>query len=72
MRKVLVIELMLLCLLFCLTSIIPLVNANPVPDFKHTSAYATSYVALIILIIVIVDSVIFLVRRKKVTKQSLL
>ena len=68
MRKVLAAMLML----SSLASAIPLVGANPVPDFKHTSAYAASYVALVILVIAIVDSAVFLVGRKKVTKQSLL
>jgi hypothetical protein len=69
MRKVLAVMLML----FCLISALPLVSANPIePYFKHTSAYAASYVALIILVIVIADFAIFSVRRKKLTKQSLL
>ncbi|HLN45803.1 MAG TPA: hypothetical protein VK209_08865 [Candidatus Sulfotelmatobacter sp.] len=68
MRKVLALMLML----FCLASTIPLVYANPIPDFKHTSAYAAVYVAFFILVIAIIDSAIFLVRRKKVTKQSFL
>jgi len=68
MRKVLAVDLML----FCLASAIPLVSANPVPGFRQTSAYAASYVALVILVMAIADSAIFLVRRKKVTKQSLL
>ncbi len=72
MRKVLALMLMLFCLLFYLISTIPLVNANPVPDFNHTSAYAASYVALVILVIAIIDSAIFLARRRKFTKQSLL
>ena len=59
-------------LLFWLASTVPLVTANPVPDFKHTSAYSASYVALIISIAAIASSAIFLVRRKKVTKESLL
>lgn len=67
MRKVLAVMLML----FCLISALPLVSANPV-NIKHTSAYAASYVALIILVIVIADFAIFSVRRKKLTKQSLL
>jgi len=68
MRKVLAVMLML----SSLASALPLVGANPVPDFRHTSAYAASYVALIILVIATVDSAIFLVRRRKVTKQSFL
>jgi len=51
---------------------LPLVSANPVPDFKHTSAYAASNVALVILLIAIASSAIFLVRRKRLIKQSLL
>jgi len=68
MRKVLAVLLMLFCLMLAL----PLVSANPVPDFKHTSAFAASYVALVILLIAIASSAIFLVRRKKLIKQSLL
>lgn len=68
MRKVLAVMLMLFCSILAL----PLVSANPVPGFKHTSAYAASYVALIILVIVIADFAIFSVRRRRITKQSLL
>jgi len=68
MRKVLAVMLML----FCSISALPLVSANPVPSFKDTSAYAASYVALIILVIVIADFAIFSVRRRRLTKQSLL
>lgn len=68
MRKVLAVMLML----FCLISALPLVSANPIGGFRDTSAYASSYVALIILVIVVVDFAIFLVRRKKFTKQSFL
>ena len=69
MRKVLAVMLMLFCAILAL----PLASANfdSVP-FKHTSAYAASYVALIILVIVIADFAIFSVRRKSLTKQSLL
>lgn len=70
MRKVLAVMLMLFCSILAL----PLVSANfdQVPAFKYTSAYAASYVALIILVIVIADFAIFSVRRKRFTKQSLL
>src|SRR5665647_1832255 len=69
MRKVLAVMLMLFCSILAL----PLVSANPIePYFTHTSAYAASYVALIILVIVIADFAIFSVRRRKLTKQSLL
>jgi hypothetical protein len=69
MRKVLAIMLML----FCSSLSLPLVSANfdSVP-FKHTSAYSASYVALIILVIMIADFAIFVVRRRRLTKQSLL
>lgn len=69
MRKVLAVMLMLFCSILAL----PLVSANfdSVP-FKHTSAYSASYVALIILVIVIADFAIFSVRRKRLTKQNLL
>jgi hypothetical protein len=68
MKKVLAIMLML----FCFILELPLVSANPIGGFRSTPAYAASYVALIILVIVIADFAIFLVRRKKFTKQSLL
>ena len=57
-------------MLFCLMLTLPLVSANPSPGFKHSSAYAASYVALIILVIVIADFAVFLVRRKRLIKQS--
>ena len=69
MRKVLAVMLMLFCSILAL----PLVSANfdSVP-FKNTSAYSASYVAITILVIVIADFVIFIVRRRRLTKQSLL
>jgi hypothetical protein len=68
MRKVLALMLML----FVLASAVPLVGANPMPDFRHTPAYAASYIELVILFVAIVSFTIFLVRRKKVTMHSLL
>ena len=68
MRKVLVFTLVL----FCLTVALPLVSANPIPDFKHSSAYTYSYIALIILVITTGSLVVFMVRKKKITKLSLL
>jgi hypothetical protein len=50
---------------------LPVVSANPSPGFPHTPAYAASYVALIILVMVIADFAVFLVRRKRLIKQSL-
>ena len=68
MRKVLALMLML----FVLASAVPLVGANPAPGFKNTSAFAASYIALVIFLVVIANSVVFLIRRKKVAAQSLL
>jgi hypothetical protein len=68
MKKVLAIMLMLFCLLLTL----PLVSANPVGGYRSTPAYPASYVALIILVVVIADFAIYSVRRKKLTKRSLL
>jgi len=55
----------LMLLLFWLASTVSLVTANPVPDFKHTSAYSASYVALIISIAAIASSAIFFGKEKK-------
>jgi hypothetical protein len=68
MRKVLVFTLVL----FCLTVALPLVSANPVPDFKNSSAYTYSYIALIILVITTASLVVVMVRKKKITKLSFL
>ncbi len=65
-------KLLLAAIAIITVSAIPLVSANPVPDFKHTSAFVASHVALVILVVAIVDSAIFLVRRKKLAKQGLL
>ncbi len=68
MRKVLAIVLVLFCLFLAL----PFVSANPYSPAQLQSELSPLYVALVLLAMSIFGSTIFLVRRKRVTKQSFL
>jgi hypothetical protein len=61
-----------LLMLFCSISVLPLLSANPIPDFKDPPSYAASFVALTLLVMVIASFAVFLIRRKGLIKQSLL